>query len=262
MASASARRGIRSRSISASASSCISSRKSCRAPPRRCWRCAQSLGATRIPTCCSGWCARIAAPRLSSRTSANRDEVAAILAAPNRIGVAPEVIRRTLDGRLKVAPDGTIRAERPLPPGRPRRRGAARSGAGGLALCADGALGTGAAVGRTCWTPPRRCSGPTSTTPRSARAGQSAGRAGRRHRRVRRPGLRPRRHRRPSGGLDDQAVTQAEPAALHNFCTCCGRQCSIESPFGACRIRHACRFSQGADIAQITVRIRRSWHDT
>src|SRR4029077_9214175 len=39
----------------------------------------------------------------------NRDEVAALLAAPHRIDVAPEVIRRTLDGRLKVAPDGTMR---------------------------------------------------------------------------------------------------------------------------------------------------------
>ncbi len=41
---------------------------------------------------------------------ANRDEVAALLAAPHRIGVAPDVIRRTLDGRMKVAPDGTMRA--------------------------------------------------------------------------------------------------------------------------------------------------------
>jgi len=41
---------------------------------------------------------------------ANRDEVTALLAAPDRIGVAPEVVRRTLDGRLKVAPDGTVRA--------------------------------------------------------------------------------------------------------------------------------------------------------
>jgi two-component system, oxyanion-binding sensor len=39
----------------------------------------------------------------------NRDEVAAILAAPNRVGVAAEVIRRTFDGHLKVAPDGTVR---------------------------------------------------------------------------------------------------------------------------------------------------------
>jgi NitT/TauT family transport system ATP-binding protein len=41
--------------------------------------------------------------------AAHHDEVAAILAAPGRIGVAPEVIRRTLDGRLKVAADGAIR---------------------------------------------------------------------------------------------------------------------------------------------------------
>jgi NitT/TauT family transport system ATP-binding protein len=55
---------------------------------------------------------------------ANREEACRILAAPNRIGVAPEVIRRTLDGRLKVAPDGTIReSERYLMVG---RKGAAR----------------------------------------------------------------------------------------------------------------------------------------
>jgi NitT/TauT family transport system ATP-binding protein len=41
----------------------------------------------------------------------NRDEVAALLAAPNRIGVGAEVIRRTLDGRLKVSPDGSIRSD-------------------------------------------------------------------------------------------------------------------------------------------------------
>jgi ABC-type nitrate/sulfonate/bicarbonate transport system substrate-binding protein len=39
----------------------------------------------------------------------NRDEVARILSAPERISVAPDVIRRTLDGRLKVSPDGTYR---------------------------------------------------------------------------------------------------------------------------------------------------------
>jgi len=39
----------------------------------------------------------------------NRDEVCRLLTGPNRIDVTPEVIRRTLDGRLKVAPDGTIR---------------------------------------------------------------------------------------------------------------------------------------------------------
>jgi NitT/TauT family transport system ATP-binding protein len=41
----------------------------------------------------------------------NREEVSALLAAPNRIGVAPEVIRRTLDGRLKVSHDGAIRTD-------------------------------------------------------------------------------------------------------------------------------------------------------
>jgi two-component system, oxyanion-binding sensor len=40
---------------------------------------------------------------------ANRDEATTILAAPDRIGVAPEVIRRTLDGRMKIAPDGSVR---------------------------------------------------------------------------------------------------------------------------------------------------------
>lgn len=41
----------------------------------------------------------------------NRDEVANILSAPNRLGVAPDVIRRTLEGRLKVSPDGAIRSD-------------------------------------------------------------------------------------------------------------------------------------------------------
>jgi ABC-type nitrate/sulfonate/bicarbonate transport system substrate-binding protein len=42
---------------------------------------------------------------------ANRDQVTAVLSAPNRIDVAPEVIRRTLDGRMKVAPDGAVRVD-------------------------------------------------------------------------------------------------------------------------------------------------------
>lgn len=54
----------------------------------------------------------------------NREEVCRILSAPNRIAVAPEVIRRTLDGRLKISPDGVYRAtDRYLMVG---RRGAAR----------------------------------------------------------------------------------------------------------------------------------------
>jgi NitT/TauT family transport system ATP-binding protein len=41
----------------------------------------------------------------------NHDEVAKLLAAPNRIGVEPEVILRTLDGRLKVSPEGAYRSD-------------------------------------------------------------------------------------------------------------------------------------------------------
>jgi two-component system, oxyanion-binding sensor len=54
----------------------------------------------------------------------NREEVCRILGAANRLGVEPEVIRRTLDGRLKVSPAGEFRSsERYLLLG---RKGAAR----------------------------------------------------------------------------------------------------------------------------------------
>jgi len=39
----------------------------------------------------------------------NRTEAARILAQPERIGVDADVILRTLDGRLKISPDGTMR---------------------------------------------------------------------------------------------------------------------------------------------------------
>ena len=39
----------------------------------------------------------------------NRAEAARILALPERIGVDADVIQRTLDGRLKISPDGTMR---------------------------------------------------------------------------------------------------------------------------------------------------------
>jgi ABC-type nitrate/sulfonate/bicarbonate transport system substrate-binding protein len=39
----------------------------------------------------------------------NRAETARLLAQPDRIGVDADVIQRTLDGRLKILPDGTIR---------------------------------------------------------------------------------------------------------------------------------------------------------
>ena len=40
----------------------------------------------------------------------NRTEAARILAQPERIGVDASVIQRTLDGNLKISPDGTMRA--------------------------------------------------------------------------------------------------------------------------------------------------------
>ncbi|CAN5522791.1 CmpA/NrtA family ABC transporter substrate-binding protein [soil metagenome] len=39
----------------------------------------------------------------------NRAETATLLAKPERIGVSAEVIQRTLDGRLKISPGGTVR---------------------------------------------------------------------------------------------------------------------------------------------------------
>ncbi len=73
----------------------------------------------------------------------NRAETAHILAQPERVGVDADIIRRTLDGRLKISPDGTMReSSRYLLVG---REGAARAGscAGGMALRANGSLGTG-----------------------------------------------------------------------------------------------------------------------
>jgi two-component system, oxyanion-binding sensor len=40
----------------------------------------------------------------------NREEVIALLGAQHRVGAAADAIRRTLDGDLKVSPDGTVRA--------------------------------------------------------------------------------------------------------------------------------------------------------
>jgi len=50
-----------------------------------------------------------AAERGADFVEHNRAETARILAQPERIGVDAEVIQRTLDGRLKISPDGTIR---------------------------------------------------------------------------------------------------------------------------------------------------------
>ena len=53
-----------------------------------------------------------------------RDEVCALLAAPNRVGVPAEVIRRTLDGRLIVSPRHDAHSDRYLE--HPASHGAAR----------------------------------------------------------------------------------------------------------------------------------------
>ncbi|HWZ41556.1 MAG TPA: CmpA/NrtA family ABC transporter substrate-binding protein [Bradyrhizobium sp.] len=50
-----------------------------------------------------------AAARGADFVEQNRSETARILAQPERIGVDAEVIQRTLDGRLKISPDGTMR---------------------------------------------------------------------------------------------------------------------------------------------------------
>ena len=55
----------------------------------------------------SGVCSRAALSSRMSRTARNCDD-------PRRaepIGVAAEVIRRTLDGRLKISPDGAVRTD-------------------------------------------------------------------------------------------------------------------------------------------------------
>ena len=94
----------------------------------------------------SGYCRgagprRISAPPNSSSSRRTVPEAARILARPERIGVDAEVIQRTLDGRLKISPDGTMRESEPLSAGGAGGCGAARSDAGRLALCADGAVG-------------------------------------------------------------------------------------------------------------------------
>ena len=50
-----------------------------------------------------------AAARGSTFVEENREEAAHILARPDRVGVDADIIRRTLDGRLKISSDGTMR---------------------------------------------------------------------------------------------------------------------------------------------------------
>ena len=50
-----------------------------------------------------------ATARGSTFVEENREETARILARPERVGVDADIIRRTLDGHLKISPDGTMR---------------------------------------------------------------------------------------------------------------------------------------------------------
>ena len=72
------------------------------------------------------------------------------LSSPHRLAwaSAAEVIRRTLEGRLKMAPDGDRAGKRALPAHRTARREPPRSGAGCVDLRADGAVAAGADVAR------------------------------------------------------------------------------------------------------------------
>ena len=134
----------------------------------------------------------------------NRAEAARILGAPERIGIDAEVIQRTLDGRLKISPDGTMReSSRYLLVG---REGAARPDPvqaawlyaqmvrWGQTTISPEALKTAMAVFR-----------PDLYDAALGREAKAA-RGPRRHRRVRRPGVRRQRHCRPFGGLQDRAL--------------------------------------------------------
>ena len=152
-----------------------------RVPPRRCSLCAQPLGEEH-PDLLAASCAPMPARLPSSRTSPIATRSALSWPRPTASASTPEVIRRTLDGRMKVAPDGAVRVDdRYILIG---REGAARPepAAGRVALRADGAVGAGPAVGRTACdregclsSRPLRCRG-RNVHPRHGR------RTGRRHR--------------------------------------------------------------------------------
>ena len=143
--------------------------RSCRARPRRCWRCAADW-ARRTPTSCMRL---VRAHRPGGRLRRGRQPTATRSPRSWRRPTASASPRRLSAARstaaCKVAPDGTVRpSDRYLLVG---RKGAARPdpGAGGVALCADGALGPGADVGRDCSPPRRRSSGPIFTMRRPGR---------------------------------------------------------------------------------------------
>src|SRR4029078_9629650 len=58
--------------------------------------------------------------RGSAFVEENREETARLLAQPDRVGVDAKHIERTLEGRLKISPDGTVRQNRRYPLVSPR----------------------------------------------------------------------------------------------------------------------------------------------
>ena len=194
--------------------------------------------------------------------AANRDEVAAHArrARPHRRRARgdPPHARRPHEGRARRHRAGRATAiswsaaTAPRGPTRRRRPGSMRRWcAGGRRRCRP-----------NCWPPPRRCSVPTSTTRRSpARSPRCAGRAGRRHRRVRRTGLRPRRHRRPSRRL---AIRRRAEPMLFGFCTAqnfcsmvcdCGQSAPVAAP------AHATAREGAICLIYDDLSSRRSWHE-
>ena len=119
--------------------------RSWRAPPRRCWRCA-SNGPRKIPTSLRVWCARSLARAEFVEQRGQPDEVAHHCRAPHRRHAGSRSVR-TLTGDLKTTPDGAIREIRAIHSCQSVAKAQpARPGSGGVALCADGALGAGAVV--------------------------------------------------------------------------------------------------------------------
>ncbi len=110
-------------------------------------------------------------------------------------------------------------AERSLSADRTQRCRPPRSGAGGVALRADGALGAGALVGRVA----RGCEGGVSARPlrrgAAGRARPACRRTGRRDRCLRRACVRLGRYRRAPRRLEDSARLSRRPSIEANFCT-------------------------------------------
>ena len=98
--------------------------------------------------------------------AANREEVTALLAAPNRIAVDPDTIRRTLEGRLKIAADGTTRVSERYLHCRPRGAGRPDPAQAAWLFAQMVRWGQAPHVGRNAAPRRRPCSAPISSTKR------------------------------------------------------------------------------------------------